>query len=59
MQTITQTSPVSCRTLDQLEGEFISLAGHINVAEYDSLVLIHEFDIRQDWRAWRFNYCAE
>jgi hypothetical protein len=59
MQINTQTTPVSRRTLDQLEGEIISLSQRINVAEYEFLTLIREFDIRQGWKAWHFNNCAE
>ncbi|MFT7044618.1 MAG: hypothetical protein ACJAW7_003396 [Candidatus Azotimanducaceae bacterium] len=57
--TTAQASPVSRRTLDQLEGEIISLCHQMNVAEYDFLLLIREFDLRQGWKAWLFNNCAE
>ncbi|MFT7133302.1 MAG: hypothetical protein ACI81O_002016 [Cyclobacteriaceae bacterium] len=62
MQTNTSASPgspISRRSLDQLEGEIINLSQHINVIEYEFLVLIREFDIRQGWKAWLFNNCAE
>jgi hypothetical protein len=55
----TTTSALSCRSLEQLESDIISLSEHINAAEYDFLVLIREFDIRQGWKAWLFNNCAE
>jgi hypothetical protein len=58
-QTTAQPSPVSRRTLDQLEVEIISLSQQMNVAEYEFLVLIREFDIRQGWKAWLFSNCAE
>jgi hypothetical protein len=58
-ETTAQASPVSRRTLDQLEGEIVSLCQQMNVAEYDFLVLIREFDIRQGWKAWLFDSCAE
>ncbi|MFT4720862.1 MAG: hypothetical protein ACI9SB_002034 [Candidatus Azotimanducaceae bacterium] len=51
--------PISRRSLDQLEGEIISLSQQLNVTEYEFLVLIREFDIRQGWKAWLFNNCAE
>jgi hypothetical protein len=54
-----QSSPVSRRSLDDLEEELVSLAARINAAEYEFLVLVREFDIRQGWRAWHFNNCAE
>jgi hypothetical protein len=53
------SSPISRRTLDQLEGEIINLSQQLNVTEYEFLVLIREFDIRQGWKAWLFNNCAE
>jgi Domain of unknown function (DUF222) len=31
----------------------------MNGLEYEYLVLIREFDIRQGWKAWHFNNCAE
>jgi hypothetical protein len=39
-------SPISRRSLDQLEGEIINLSQQLNVTEYEFLVLIREFDIR-------------
>jgi hypothetical protein len=63
MQTFTQitaqASPFSRRTLDQLEDQIVGLSQQMNVAEYEFLVLIREFDIRQGWKAWLFNNCAE
>jgi hypothetical protein len=53
------SSPISRRSLDQLEGEIINLSQQLNVTEYAFLVLIREFDIRQGWKAWLFNNCAE
>jgi hypothetical protein len=53
------SSPISRRSLDQLEGEIINLSQQLNVTEYEFLVLIREFDIRQGWKAWLFNNCAE
>jgi hypothetical protein len=53
------SSPISRRSLDQLEGEIINLSQQLNVTEYEFLELIREFDIRQGWKAWLFNNCAE
>ncbi len=50
---------VTRRSLDDLEGEIISLASHINAQEYEFLVLVREFDLRQGWKAYHFNNCAE
>jgi hypothetical protein len=54
-----QLSPISNRSLDQLEEELISFSKRMNGLEYEVLVLIREFDIRQGWKVWRFNNCAE
>ena len=54
-----QNSPLSDRTLEQLEDEMISLSQRINASEYEVLVLVLEFDIRQGWKAYLFNNCAE
>jgi hypothetical protein len=50
---------VTHRSLDDLESEIINLAARINSAEYDFLVLVREFDLRQGWKAYHFNNCAE
>ncbi len=52
-------SPISNRTLEQLEQALISFSERLNGMEYEQLLLIREFDIRQGWRAWHFNNCAE
>ncbi|MFT7133792.1 MAG: hypothetical protein ACI81O_002510 [Cyclobacteriaceae bacterium] len=56
MQTFTQitaqASPFSRRTLDQLEDQIVGLSQQMNVAEYEFLALIREFDIHQGWKAW-------
>ena len=59
MQTSTIASPVTNRSIDDLEEEIISLAQHMNQDEYRFLVMVREFDIRQGWRAYQFNNCAE
>ena len=54
-----QLSPISNRSLEKLEEELISFSKRMNGQEYEFLVLIREFDIRQGWKTWRFNNCAE
>jgi hypothetical protein len=44
-----QVSPISTRTLDQLQDEIISVSKRMNASEYEFLVLIRELDIRQGW----------
>ena len=53
------TSVISRRNLDQLEEDIISLSAQINATEYEFLVLIREFDLRQGWKPYHFNNCAE
>ncbi len=50
---------VTRRSLDDLEDEIISLAARINAEEYEFLLLVREFDLRQGWKAYHFNNCAE
>ena len=50
---------ITRRSLDQLEKDIISLSSHINATEYEFLVLVREFDLRQGWRAYHINNCAE
>ncbi len=50
---------VTRRSIDDLEAELISLSARINAAEYDFLMLIREFDLRQGWKPYLFNNCAE
>ena len=59
MQTSPIANPVTNRNIDDLEEEIISLAKHMNQDEYRFLVMVREFDIRQGWRAYQFNNCAE
>ena len=42
-----------------MEGEIINFSQQLNVTEYEFLLLIREFDVRQGWKAWLFNNCAE
>ena len=50
---------LSRRSLDELEEELVAHAQRINAAEYAFLELVREFDIRQGWKAYQFNNCAE
>jgi hypothetical protein len=50
---------ITRRSLNQLEDEIISLSTHMNAIEYEFLVLVREFDLRQGWKAYNFNNCAE
>jgi len=54
-----QLSPVSHRSLDDLESAIISHAQRMNVFEYEFLLLVREFDVRQGWKAWHLNNCAQ
>ena len=47
------------RSIDQLEENIISLARRSNELEYEFLKAVQEFDIRQGWRLWHLNNCAE
>ena len=49
---------LSKRSIDQLESDLISRAAQINVQEYAFLVDLREFDIRQGWKDYCFNHCA-
>ena len=51
--------PLTRRSLDQLEKEIVSLSARINATEYEFLVLVREFDLRQGWKAYQLNSCAE
>lgn len=53
------TATITRRSLDQLEEDIISHSQHINATEYEFLVLLREFDLRQGWKAYHFNNCAE
>ena len=53
------TQLITRRTLDQLEEDIISLSSQINATEFEFLVLVREFDLRQGWKAYHFNNCAE
>ena len=44
--------------LDDLENQLITLSFRINASEYQFLVLLREFDLRQGWKAWGCTDCA-
>ena len=48
---------ITHRSLDQLEADLISLSSRINAHEYEFLVLLREFDLRQGWKAYHFTHC--
>ena len=56
---IAHSQVISRRNLDQLEEAIISLSSRINSSEYEFLVLVREFDLRQGWKAYHFNNCSE
>lgn len=47
------------RSIDQLEESLLSLAKRRNQVEYEFLKAVQEFEIRQGWRLWHMNNCAE
>jgi hypothetical protein len=46
-------------SIDDLDRAIVTLAGRINAATYDLLVLIRRFDERAGWLGWGFENCAE
>lgn len=50
---------LSRRSIDQLETDIITLSEQINSKEYEFLVLLREFDIREGWKPYLFNNSAE
>ncbi len=50
---------LSKRSIDQLESDIISLAEQVNAKEYEFLVAVREFDLRQGWKPYLFNHCSE
>jgi len=57
MQLLTSTK-FSKLDLDDLEHQIINLSVRINSSEYEFLVLLREFDLRQGWKAWGCLDCA-
>ena len=45
--------------IDLLESEIVTLHERLCAEEYQFLVKLREFDLRQGWRAYHFNHCAE
>ena len=45
--------------IDELESEIVSPHAHLCAEEYQFLVKLREFDLRQGWRSYHFNHCAE
>ena len=45
--------------IDLLESEIVTLHAHLCAEEYQFLVKLREFDLRQGWRPYHFNHCAE
>lgn len=50
---------ISHRSLDQLETDLVDRAARMNAEEYAFLCDVREFDVRQGWKAYQFNNCAE
>jgi len=44
--------------IDELENQLINHSFQINASEYQFLVLLREFDLRQGWKAWGCTDCA-
>ena len=44
--------------IDQLESEIVSLHARLCAEEYQFLVKLREFDLRQGWCSYHFNHCA-
>ena len=51
--------PSADSSIDELDRAIVNLAGRINAATYDFLVLVRRFDERAGWRGWSFESCAE
>ena len=45
--------------INQLESEIVTLHARLCAEEYQFLVKLREFDLRQGWRSYHFNHCAE
>ena len=56
---VTQVRADPHPSIDALDRAIVNLAGRINAATYDFLVLIRRFDERAGWLAWAFDSCAE
>jgi hypothetical protein len=58
MQLIT-SAKFSKLNLDDLEHQIVGLSARISATEYEFLVLLREFDLRQGWKAWGCLDCAD
>jgi len=57
--TMQAIQPLSRRKLDHLEQDIIGLCTRQNILEYEFLVLVREYDLRQGYKAYHYNNCAE
>jgi hypothetical protein len=56
----TKTSPkYRLISIDELDRGIVNLAGRINAATYELLVLVRQFDERAGWLKWGLGNCAE
>jgi hypothetical protein len=46
-------------SIDELDRGIVNLAGRINAATYELLVLVRQFDERTGWLKWGLGNCAE
>jgi len=54
------TSPADCLlAIDDLDHAIVDLSTRINVATFELLVLIRQFDERAGWLKWGFDHCAD
>ena len=56
---MSQPEPLTHRSIDQVEQCLMDRYRQVNVNEYQALVDLREYDIRQGWKAWHLNSCAE
>ena len=49
----------SQRSVDDLEIEIIGLSQRINMAEFEFLAAVREFDVQRGWESYHLNSCAE
>lgn len=52
-------NPLTLRSIDQVEQSLMKRYSRIDTNEYHALVDLREYDIRQGWKAWHLNNCAE
>ena len=46
---------ISARSIDQIEDSLMQRYQRIDSNEYEALVELREYDIRQGWKAWQLN----